>query len=38
MTFIEIENIAGIPIGHSFLKYKKALLVCILILNLEKCE
>lgn len=26
MTFEEIENIAGIPIDHSFLKYKKELM------------
>ncbi len=26
LTFEEIENIAGIPIDHSFLKYKKELL------------
>ncbi len=26
LTFEEIENIAGIPINHSFLKYKKELL------------
>lgn len=38
MNLIEIENIAGIPIDHSFLKYKKALLVCILTLNLEKSK
>lgn len=25
LTFAEIENIAGIPIDHSFLKYKKEL-------------
>ena len=25
MTFEEIQNIAGIPIDHSFLKYKKEL-------------
>ena len=25
MTFAEIQNIAGIPIDHSFLKYKKEL-------------
>ena len=25
MTFEEIQNIAGIPIVHSFLKYKKEL-------------
>lgn len=25
LTFEEIENIAGIPIDHSFLKYKKEL-------------
>lgn len=25
LTFDEIENIAGIPIDHSFLKYKKEL-------------
>ena len=25
LTFGEIENIAGIPIDHSFLKYKKEL-------------
>lgn len=25
LTFAEIEGIAGIPIDHSFLKYKKAL-------------
>ncbi len=25
LTFEEIQNIAGIPIGHSFLKYKKEL-------------
>ncbi|NDO49304.1 hypothetical protein FMM75_07710 [Lachnospiraceae bacterium MD335] len=26
LTFEEIQNIAGIPIDHSFLKYKKELL------------
>lgn len=26
LTFTEIEKIAGIPIDHSFLKYKKELL------------
>lgn len=26
LTFEEIENIAGIPIDHSFLKYKKELM------------
>ena len=26
LTFEEIHNIAGIPIDHSFLKYKKELL------------
>ena len=26
MTFEEIRDIAGIPIGHSFLKYKKELI------------
>ena len=26
LTFAEIERIAGIPIDHSFLKYKKDLL------------
>ncbi len=26
LTFEEIKNIAGIPIDHSFLKYKKELL------------
>lgn len=26
LTFKEIQNIAGIPIDHSFLKYKKELL------------
>ncbi len=26
MTFEEIQNAAGIPIDHSFLKYKKELL------------
>lgn len=26
LTFDEIQNIAGIPIDHSFLKYKKELL------------
>ncbi|MCI8956082.1 MAG: hypothetical protein HFG29_03710 [Eubacterium sp.] len=26
LTFQEIENIAGIPIDHSFLKYKKELI------------
>lgn len=26
MTFDDIENIVGIPIDHSFLKYKKELL------------
>lgn len=26
LTFAEIEKIAGIPIDHSFLKYKKELL------------
>lgn len=26
MTFEEIQNIAGIPIDHSFLKYKKELM------------
>lgn len=25
LTFAQIENIAGIPIDHSFLKYKKEL-------------
>lgn len=25
LTFEEIENIAGIPLDHSFLKYKKEL-------------
>ena len=25
LTFDEIENIAGLPIDHSFLKYKKEL-------------
>ncbi len=25
LTFDEIENIAGLPIDHSFLKYKKGL-------------
>ena len=25
LTFEEIQEIAGIPIGHSFLKYKKEL-------------
>ncbi len=25
LTFTEIENVAGIPIDHSFLKYKKEL-------------
>lgn len=25
LTFEEIQNIAGIPINHSFLKYKKEL-------------
>lgn len=25
MTFEEIQNIAGVPIDHSFLKYKKEL-------------
>ncbi len=25
LTFAEIQNIAGIPIDHSFLKYKKEL-------------
>lgn len=25
LTFVEIQNIAGIPIDHSFLKYKKEL-------------
>ena len=25
LTFEEIQNIAGIPIDHSFLKYKKEL-------------
>lgn len=25
MTFEEIQNVAGIPIDHSFLKYKKEL-------------
>lgn len=25
LTFDEIENIAGVPIDHSFLKYKKEL-------------
>lgn len=25
MTFEEIQNIAGIPVNHSFLKYKKEL-------------
>lgn len=26
LTFEEVQNIAGIPIDHSFLKYKKELL------------
>ena len=26
LTFEEIQNIAGIPIDHSFLKYKKELI------------
>lgn len=26
LTYDEIENIAGLPIDHSFLKYKKELL------------
>lgn len=26
LTFEEIENIAGIPIDHSFLRYKKELM------------
>ncbi len=26
MTFEEIQNVAGIPIDHSFLKYKKELI------------
>lgn len=26
LTFEEIENIAGVPIDHSFLKYKKELM------------
>ncbi|MCI8834226.1 MAG: hypothetical protein HFH24_02435 [Ruminococcus sp.] len=26
LTFEEIQNIAGIPIDHSFLKYKKELM------------
>lgn len=26
LTFEEIQNIAGIPLDHSFLKYKKELL------------
>ena len=26
LTFAEIEKIAGVPIDHSFLKYKKELL------------
>lgn len=26
MTFAEIEEIAGVPVDHSFLKYKKELL------------
>lgn len=26
LTFAEIQNIAGIPIDHSFLKYKKELM------------
>lgn len=26
MSFEEIQNIAGVPIDHSFLKYKKELL------------
>ena len=25
LTFDEIENVAGVPIDHSFLKYKKEL-------------
>ena len=25
LTFDEIENIAGVPVDHSFLKYKKEL-------------
>lgn len=25
LTFAEVQNIAGIPIDHSFLKYKKEL-------------
>ncbi len=28
LTFEEIRNIAGIPIDHSFLKYKKELMSC----------
>ena len=28
LTFEEIQNIAGIPIDHSFLKYKKELTEC----------
>lgn len=38
MNLIEIENIVEIPIDHSFLKYKKELLVCILTLILKKCK
>ena len=26
LTYAEIENVAGLPIDHSFLKYKKELL------------
>ena len=26
LTFEEIQNVAGIPIDHSFLKYKKELI------------
>lgn len=27
LTFAEIQNIAGVPIDHSFLKYKKELML-----------
>ena len=27
LTYVDIEKIAGVPIDHSFLKYKKELLV-----------
>ena len=29
LTFAEIENIAGVPIDHSFLTFKRKLLGCL---------